>query len=232
MNKQQPYYSQEDKLYVSVDCIILGFKSNEIHVLTINRKFEPLKGERSLMGGFVKENENINDTVSRVVQEYTGINDVYLEQVGTYGDVHRDIAERVISIVYYALINMELFDEKLEKKHNAQWINIHDVGELIFDHNLFLKDTLKLLKRRTATRPIGFNLLPEKFTLPQLQSLYEAIYQHPLDKRNFRKRVFEMDILEKLNEKDKSSSKRGAFYYQFNEEKYKKLLEEGFSFSL
>lgn len=226
------FYQYEDKLYVSVDCIILGFKDNNIHVLVINRKFEPLKGERSLMGGFVRESENLNDTVTRVVSEYTGIDNVYMEQVGAYGDVSRDIGERVISIVYYALIDLQLFDERLEKRHNAEWININDVGPLILDHNMFLNDTLDLLRRRTATRPIGFNLLPEKFTLPQLQSLYEAIYQHPLDKRNFRKKVAEMDILEKLDEKDKSSSKRGAFYYRFNKEKYDRLLKDGYYFSL
>jgi hypothetical protein len=225
------FYLQEDKLFVSVDCIILGFKGNAINVLIIKRKFEPLKGERSLMGGFVRENENIDDTVSRVVFEYTGIEDVYMEQVGTYGDVGRDIGERVVSVVYYALIDMELFDEKLEKKHNAELVNINDIGQLILDHNRFIYDTLKLMKRRTATRPVGFNLLPEKFTLPQLQSLYEAIYQRPLDKRNFRKKLFEMDILEKLDEKDKSASKRGAFYYKFDKDKYDRRLEDGFYFS-
>ncbi|MDR0349249.1 MAG: NUDIX domain-containing protein [Tannerella sp.] len=226
------FYRQEDKHLVSVDCIILGFRDKDIHVLIINRKFEPLKGERSLMGGFVRENENLNDTVARVVGEYTGIDHVYMEQVGAYGDVKRDIGERVISIVYYALINLQLFDERLKKRHHAEWININDVGKLILDHNLFLKDTLSLLRRRTATRPVGFNLLPEKFTLPQLQSLYEAIHQRPLDKRNFRKKVTEMDILEKLDEKDKSSSKRGAYYYKFNKEKYDRLLEDGCYFSL
>jgi hypothetical protein len=226
------FYQQEDKHFVSVDCIILGFKSNAIHVLIIKRKFEPLKGERSLMGGFVRENESLNDTVSRVVFEYTGIEGVYMEQVGVYGDVNRDIGERVISIAYYALINMELFDEKLKKKHNAQWVDINKIDSLILDHNQLLEDTLRLMRRRTATRPVGFNLLPEKFTLPQLQSLYEAICQRPLDKRNFRKKLSEMDILEKLDEKDKSSSRKGAYYYKFNKEKYDRLLEDGYYFSL
>jgi len=226
------FYQQEDKILVSVDCIILGFKDNEINVLIIKRKFDPLKGERSLMGGFVRKDESVSETVSRVVYEYTGINDVYMEQVGAYGDANRDIGERVISIVYYALIDMELFDQRLKKKHNAEWININRIETLIFDHNQFLEDTIQLLKRRTNTRPIGFNLLPEKFTLPQLQALYEAIYQCPLDKRNFRKKVFEMDILEKLEEKDRTTSKRGAYYYKFNKEKYDTLLENGLYFSL
>lgn len=226
------FYQQEHHLLVSVDCIILGFKDEEINVLIIKRKFEPLKGERSLMGGFVRENESLNETVSRVVSEYTGIENVYMEQVGAYGDVGRDTGERVISVVYYALIDMLQFDEKLRKQHNAEWIHIDNVGQLIFDHNQFLNDTIKILRRRTATQPVGFNLLPEKFTLPQLQSLYEAIYQHPLDKRNFRKKFSEMDILERLDEKDKSSSKRGAYYYKFNKEKYDRRLENGFDFSL
>jgi len=225
------FYQNEDKHFVSVDCIILGFKESAIHVLIIKRKFDPLKGERSLMGGFVKQNESVNDTVARVVYEYTGIENVYLEQVGAYGDVGRDIAGRVISIVYYALIDMELFDETLMRKYDAEWVNINQVGALILDHNRFLNDTLRLMRRRTATRPVGFNLLPEKFTLPQLQSLYEAIYQTSLDKRNFRKKIFEMDILEKLDEKDKNASKRGAYYYRFNKEKYDRRLEDGAVFS-
>jgi hypothetical protein len=184
------------------------------------------------MGGFVHENENLNETVSRVVAEYTGIENVYMEQVGAYGDVDRDTGERVVSVVYYALIDMQQFDENLKKQHNAEWVNINNVGRLIFDHNQFLDDTIKILRRHTVTQPIGFNLLPEKFTLPQLQFLYEAIYQHPLDKRNFRKKVFEMDILERLNEKDKSSSKRGAYYYRFNKEKYDNRINDGFYFSL
>jgi hypothetical protein len=225
------YYGNEDKIHVSVDCIILGFKDKEINVLIIKRKFEPLKGERSLMGGFVRRNESLDETVMRVVADYTGVENVYMEQVGAYGAVDRDPAGRVISVVYYALIDMQQFDEKLKKQHNAEWVNINSVGTLILDHNRFLNDTIRLLKRRTANRPVGFNLLPEKFTLPQLQSLYEAIYQKNLDKRNFRKKIFEMDILEKLDEKDKITSKRGAYYYKFDKEKYDRLLEDGFSFS-
>jgi len=183
------------------------------------------------MGGFVKPDESIDETANRVLLEYTGITSVFMEQVGTYGNVERDSGERVISIVYYALINMKSYDERLEKQHNAEWIDINEVGKLVFDHNQMLTDTINTLRRRAATRPIGFNLLPGKFTLPQLQSLYEAIYQTSLDKRNFRKKIFEMDILEKLDEKDKNTSKRGAYYYRFNKEKYDKRLEDGVAFS-
>lgn len=184
------------------------------------------------MGGFLRAEESLSDTVSRVVYEYTGIQDVYMEQVGVYGEVNRDEGERVVSIAYYALIDMELFDEELCKTHNARWEEVTEVGQLIFDHNQMLNDTIDILRKKAAVQPIGFNLLPEKFTLPQLQSLYEAIYQTTLDKRNFRKKILEMDILEKLKEKDKSSSKRGAYYYTFNKTQYDLRLKKGFYFSL
>ncbi|NDW10741.1 NUDIX domain-containing protein [Dysgonomonas sp. 520] len=226
------FYREQEQFYVSVDCIILGFKAGKLYLLISKRKFDPLMGYDTLMGGFLRHDESLSETVSRVVWEYTGIEDVYMEQVGTYGDISRDAGERVVSIAYYALIDMELFDETLCKKHNARWHELEQVGELIFDHNLILNDTLSILRRKAANLPIGFNLLPEKFTIPQLQALYEAIYQTPIDKRNFRKKINEMDILEKQEDKDKSSSKRGAFYYKFNKEKYDQLLQKGYYFSL
>lgn len=226
------FYLDQSKILVSVDCIILGFNEDKLNVLLFKRKFDPLQGQKSLMGGFVRPNESIDETAARVLHEYTGLNDMFMEQVGAYGEVDRDAGERVISIAYYALINMEFYDKKLEEKHNATWEDINEVADLVFDHSKMLSDTIKIIRRKAATRPIGFNLLPEKFTLPQLQILYETIYQTTLDKRNFRKKVFEMDILEKTDEKDKSSSKRGAFYYKFNKEKYDTLLEKGYFFSL
>lgn len=226
------FYKHEVQFYVAVDCIILGFNKNELNVLLYKRNFEPLKGQWSLMGGFVKSGESINKAASRVLTECTGIDNLFMEQVGAYGDVTRDLGERVISVAYYSLVNMDVSSDEVLKEHNAEWIKISDLPDLIFDHTQMIKDTLSILKRKAATRPLGFNLLPEKFTLPQLQSLYEAIYQTSLDKRNFRKKLNSMDILEKLEEKDKKSSKRGAFFYTFNKEKYDKLLEDGFYFSL
>lgn len=226
------FYQHEVQFYVAVDCIILGFNKSELNVLLYKRNFEPLKGQWSLMGGFVKSGESIDEAASRVLTECTGIDDLFMEQVGAYGDVTRDLGERVISVAYYSLINMDDFSNEVLKEYNATWTKIGDLPDLIFDHARMIKDTLSILKRKAATRPVGFNLLPEKFTLPQLQSLYEAIYQVSLDKRNFRKKLNSMDILEKLEEKDKKSSKRGAFFYTFNKEKYDKLLEDGFYFSL
>jgi ADP-ribose pyrophosphatase YjhB (NUDIX family) len=226
-----PLYSREDRLLVSVDCIILGFQDKEINVLIVKRKFNPLKGGRSLMGGFVRKNESLNETVARVVAEYTGVENVYMEQVGAYGEVNRDPGGRVVSVVYYALIDMHQFDEQLKDRHSTEWVNTKNVGLLILDHRQFLDDSLRHLRLQSTTHPVGFNLLPEQFTLPQLQSLYEAIYAHGLDKRNFRKKVLEMGVLERLDKKDKSSSKRGAFYYRFNKEKYDYLVENGLDVS-
>jgi len=226
------FYQNEVKFFVAVDCIILGFNNKELNVLIYKRKFEPLQEEWSLMGGFVRSGESIDEAASRVLTDCTGIGNLFMEQVKAFGDVTRDLGERVVSVAYYALVNMNDFHTDLLKQNNAKWTKLSDLPELIFDHKQMIDDTLARLKRQAATRPVGFNLLPEKFTLPQLQTLYEAIYQTPLDKRNFRKKLHAMDILEKLDEKDKKSSKRGAFYYMFNKEKYDKLLDDGFYFSL
>lgn len=227
-----PFYKEHHKHYVSVDCLILGFKNNKLYLLIAKRRFEPYKGANSLMAGFIRPDENMTDTVSRVVQEYTGIEDMYMEQVGAYGDLDRDSADRVISIAYYALIDIQSFDEDLCKVHDTEWVEVSQVKGLVFDHNEMLADTLVKLRKKASTEPIGFSLLPEKFTLPQLQSLYEAIYQTELDKRNFRKKIQSMDLLEKQKDKDMENSRRGAFYYKFKKEKYDELLKEGFYFSL
>lgn len=225
------YYKNKDKFYVAVDCIIMGFRDNELNILIAKRPFEPMKGGWSLMGGFVNEFESINDAAKRVVNEFTGIEDIYMEQVGAFGDINRDLV-RVISIAYYALVDIEKFDTSLAEKYDARWVKITLLPELIFDHSLMVKNTLNLLQRRAAVKPIGFNLLQEQFTLPTLQSLYESIYQEDIDKRNFRKKILAMDILEKLDEKDKISSRKGAFYYRFIKEKYDQLIQQGLHFSI
>ena len=226
------FYQNKDTFLVAVDCIIMGFRDNELQILIARRPFEPLRGGWSLMGGFVNAPETITEAAERVVGEFTGIDDIFMEQVGAYGELNRDLAARVISIAYYALVDMDLFDPTLTEIHDARWVRMSQMPELIFDHNKMVKDTISILQRKAAVKPIGFNLLGEQFTLPTLQSLYESIYQETIDKRNFRKKLLTMDILVKMEEKDKSSSKRGAFYYQFNKEKYDQLIEQGMHFSL
>ena len=225
------YYNQYDQFYVAVDCIIFGFHENELKLLLIKRKFEPCRGEWSLMGGFLNQGESIDQAVGRVLFDLTGLKDVYMEQIGVFGEVNRDPGERVLSTAYYALINIHEYDSRLAEEHNAVWLPLNDLPALIFDHQEMVNSAIRALRRKAGRQPIGFNLLPELFTLSQLQVLYEAIYQTSLDKRNFRKKIFEMDILEKLDKKNKNASKRGAFYYRFNKEKYDHRLENGAVFS-
>lgn len=215
------YYSKNPKFYISVDCIIFGFSGGELSLLLLKRNFEPARGEWSLMGGFVQENESVDDAAKRVLTELTGLDEVYMEQVEAFGNVHRDPGGRVVSIAYYALVNINEYDRELVRQHNAFWININELPPLIFDHSDMVEKARALMQQKASTKPIGFNLLPSLFTLSQLQSLYEAIYGEPLDKRNFRKRVAEMNYIEKTDKIDKTGSKRGAALYQFNENAYK-----------
>ncbi len=224
------YYSNYDRHYVAVDCIIFGFEDGELKLLLLKRKFEPAKGDWSLMGGFLEKTESLDDGARRILHQLTGLHDIYMEQLYTYGEVNRDSGERTISVAYYALIKVVENDRKLAEAHGAQWVSINKVPNLIFDHNAMVKKALTTLKSKIVRKPIGFELLPEKFTLPQLQTLYEAINQEQLDKRNFRKRILEIGLLDKLDEKEKESSKKGAFYYKFNKEKYLLYTEKGLLF--
>ena len=208
------YYSSNPTFYIGIDCIIFGFSEGEISLLLLKRNFEPAMGEWSLMGGFVQKDESVDDAAKRVLAELTGLENVYMEQVGTFGAIDRDPGERVISVAYYALINIDEYDRKLVQKHNAYWVNINELPELIFDHPQMVE--------KAPVEPIGFNLLPKLFTLSQLQSLYEAIYGEAMDKRNFRKRVAEMDYIEKTDKIDKLGSRRGAALYKFNSRAYRK----------
>lgn len=219
------YYSSNPKFYLAIDCIIFGFSAGELSLLLLQRNFEPAKGEWSLMGGFVQEGESVDDAAKRVLNELTGLNKVYMEQVGAFGAIDRDPGERVISIAYYALVNINEYDHQLVEAHNAHWVRINELPELIFDHQQMVARARQLMQQKASNQPIGFNLLPRLFTLSQLQSLYEAIYGEPIDKRNFRKRIAEMDFIEKTDKIDKTSSKRGAALYQFNEKVYRRSLK-------
>lgn len=219
MTKNTAFYSSQDTFLVAVDCIIFGFKDNDMLLLCHKRTMEPAQGGLSLMGGFVKQNQSVNDAAISVLSNLTGLENIFMEQVGVYGEIERDPGERVISCAFYALIDISDNDKSLLEEHNAFWVNINQASELIFDHYEMVQDTISILRRKAAIQPIGFNLLPEKFTLTQLQSLYEAIYGHPLDKRNFRKRMANMNFLEKTAEIDKSNSKKGAYYYKFKDDR-------------
>lgn len=221
----QQYYSQHPRFYHAVDCIIFGFSGGDLNLLLLKRKFDPGKGEWSLMGGFVQEGEHMDDAAKRVLAELTGLTNVFMEQVGSFGQVGRDPGERVISTAYYALININEYDRNLVEAHNAYWVKINELPTLLFDHKQMVDRARLVMKVQAAMQPISFNLLPEHFTLTQLQTLYEAINGGPIDKRNFRKRVAEMGYIEKTGLIDKITSRRGAALYKFNIAKYQDSLK-------
>jgi len=229
---KKKYYTEHAKIYVAVDCIIFGFLENQLKILLLSRDFEPGKGKSSLIGGFVREDESLDEAAARILYDLTGLEDVFLEQLYCHGQVHRDPGERVISVSYYALLKVQDLDHDHVEKPGARWCNIGECKDLIFDHNDMVEGALSRLRGRAKNQPIGFELLPRKFTIPQLQMLYEAIYQKTLDNRNFRKKLLAMDILEKLETKDKSTSKKGAFLYRFDKRRYNKLHQDGFLFDL
>lgn len=216
------FYSDKDRFLVSVDCVIFGLHEGELSLLLLKRNFEPAKGMWSLMGGFLKAGESIDEAAKRILNELTGLTDVYMEQVAIFGDVYRDPGERVLSQVYYALINIDAYDHKLVADHNAHWVKVNELPPLIFDHKEMVTKARRKMMTKATMEPIGVNLLPEMFTLTQMQHLYEAIYGEPMDKRNFRKRISTMDYIEKTDKIDKTGSKRGAFLYKFNEKIYNK----------
>ncbi len=225
-------YKKEDKVLLAVDCIIFGFDEEELKILLIKRDFHPEKGKWSLMGGFLKNEETLDEAGSRILRTLTGLNDVYMEQLHTFSKVDRDPAERTISVAYYALINIREHSKDLIEQYSAQWFSLKDAPRLIFDHNDMVDHAIRRLQYRASTKPIGFELLPEKFTMRQLQKLYETIWNIELDKRNFVNKVNSLDILLKLDEKDMNSSRKGSYLYMFDKEKYDKKVAEGFMFKI
>ena len=214
------YYSDHQKLYVSVDVIVFGFEENRLKVLIGRRQMEPGRGEWSLYGGFVAADEGIDECAERTLLELTGLKKLFIRQVGAFGAIDRDPGERVVSIAYYALINVKDYDERLRVKHNVEWVDVAQLPTLYSDHNEMVRQALRRMQLKMRTEPIGFRLLPQLFTLTQLQRLYEAVSGQEIDKRNFRKRIKDMDFIEKTELIDKLSSKRGAALYRFNKNVY------------
>lgn len=221
------YYENHDRILVALDCIIFGFDRNGLKLLLIKRDFEPEKGKWSLMGGFLKKEESLDEAADRILHKLTGLENVYLEQLYGFGEVDRDPVERTISIAYYALINIREHDKELVEQYSARWFPVNELPDLIFDHEEMVEAAKRRLKYRASHEPVGFELLPEKFTMPELQILYEGIYETKLDKRNFRRRILSMDILTKTDEKQKKYSKKGAYLYKFNEHKYEEKVDKG-----
>ena len=222
------YYKEFQKVFLSVDCIIFGFDNNKLKILVGRRQLDPGRGEWSLYGGFVRNDESLDDAANRTLFELTGLRKVYMRQVGAFGSVDRDPGERVVSVAYYALINVDDYHDKLRMQHGVEWIEVDKMPAMYSDHNEMVNRALKLMREKIKTRPISFQLLPPLFTLTQLQRLYEAVIGEDVDKRNFRKRIKEMDYIEKTELIDKTHSKRGAALYRFN----KKIFDEDPNFKL
>lgn len=225
-------YTSADKVLLAVDCIIFGFDNEDLKILLVKRDFEPEKGKWSLMGGFLKKDEILNDAATRVLNRYTGLHDIYMEQLYTFSEIDRDPVERTISVAYYALINIENHNEELIENYNAEWFSVSKTPKLIFDHDKMIAHAIRRLRYRTSIKPIGFELLPEKFTMRQLQKLYEAILSKELDKRNFISKIYSLDILIKLEEKDMQSSRKGSYLYTFDKDKYEENLLNNFILNL
>lgn len=223
----QQKYRDQDHLLVALDCIIFGFDRSGLKLLLIKRDFEPEKGNWSLMGGFLTKDESLDEAAGRILHNLTGLKNIYLEQLQAFGEVDRDPVERTISVAYYALIDIHKHDKELVEQHSASWYSLDEIPDLIFDHQKMVDGALKRLRYKASHQPVGFELLPEKFTLPELQILYESIYDTKLDKRNFRRRMLSMDVLVKTNEKQKKYSKKGAFLYKFDEKKYAEKVDKG-----
>ncbi|MDE6787120.1 MAG: NUDIX hydrolase [Muribaculaceae bacterium] len=208
------YYKEHAKHYVGVDCVIFGLHDGKLNILLIKRRMMPGKGQWSLMGGFVEEDESLDDAAKRVLFQLTGLENVYMEQVGSFGTIDRDPGARVISVAYCALLNFDEQDHQRVNDNDAHWIPLDEMPELFFDHPLIVEKALEYLRLQVDRKPLVFQFLPELFTLSQLQSVYEAIHGEKLDKRNFRKRILEEGVLEKTDLIDKSGSKRGATLYR------------------
>lgn len=217
----------------TVDNVIFGFDEGDLKVLLIKRGEEPYMGDWALPGYFVYPDEDLDGAANRVLKELTGLTNVYLEQVKTFGAVNRHTFGRVITIAYFSLIKISNYIiQPASIALQAQWHSVADARNLAFDHDEILKACFDRLKWLVRSRPVGFELLPPKFTLIELQHLYEAILETELDKRNFRKKILSMDLLIDLGEIQEGVAHRPARLYQFDLRRYQELLEEGFSFEL
>ena len=208
-------YYLHPKHFVAVDCSIFGYEDGELKLLLYPRGFEPARGKWSLMGGFVGEKESLEDAARRVMLQTTGLSNLFLEQASVFSLPGRDPGARVISVNFVSLIRIDLHDKDLLVETGAKWWPVTRLPEMIFDHDEMVKNALLQLQQKAMIKSLGKELLPEKFTLTQLRSLYNAIFQKILDPGNFRKKILSMETIERLDIKNTTTSKKGAFYYRF-----------------
>lgn len=220
----------ESGIHLAIDCIIFGFDGKDIKLLLVKRNFEPEKGKWSLMGGFLEKEESLEDGANRILFNLTGLHNIYVEQLAVYGDIHRDPMARTVSVVFFALINIDDHDEEAVRSHNASWISLDRRPFLIFDHNEMVIKAIEHLRYKAALHPIGFELLPELFTIPQLQKLYEAIYNTPIDRRNFSRKLLSTGLLIDTGSKNSQSATKKATMYKLDTIRYKEKFNAFWNF--
>jgi 8-oxo-dGTP diphosphatase len=219
--------------HLTVDCVVFGLDEQDLKILLIQRGNEPFRGSWAIPGGFVNVDESLEEAALRELREETGVHDVFLEQLYTFGDVHRDPRRRIVTVAYFALVNLQDHTIKAATDaSNAAWFSVDDIPKLAFDHGRIAETALRRLRGKVRYEPIGFELLPEKFTLTQLQRMYEKILEQDIDKRNFRKKIQGMDLLRELDEVQVDVAHRAARLYKFDERKYRQLREKGFNFEI
>lgn len=218
---------------LTVDIVVFALDKEDLQVMLIERDLKPFEGQWALPGGFVRIEETLEEAARRELEEETGLKDIYLEQLYTFGEVKRDPRDRVVTVAYYALVNLEGHDVHASTDaRNAAWFPVNDLPELAFDHTEILEMAHERLRGKVQYQPIGFELLPEKFTLRQLQHLYEVVLDRELDKRNFRKKVLAMEIVKETKEIEKDVAHRAAKLYRFDKRKYDRLTKQGFNFEI
>ncbi|WP_301199714.1 NUDIX hydrolase [Plebeiibacterium marinum] len=210
-------YNKFSKYFVAVDCVIFGYEDGDLKLLLYHRGFEPAKGMWSLMGGFVGEKESSDTAARRILKNITGLEDIFLEQVEVFTEPERDTEDRVVSIIYYALIRIDKHNSDKVRENGAHWWSMKSLPDFIFDHKEMVNKALEKLQLKAGMELVGSELLPDKFTLLQLRRLYEAIFQKELDTGNFRKKVLSLKVLQRLDEKNTTESRRGAYYFKFIE---------------
>jgi 8-oxo-dGTP diphosphatase len=211
------FYKDHSRYLLAVDCVIFGYENDELKLLLYPRGFEPVQGKWSLMGGFVRPDESCEMAACRVLQMTTGLQNIFLEQVGAFSDPARETYTRVISIVFFSLIDIRQHNNELSREQGAQWWSIKQLPELLFDHHAMIRCALAKLQQKAGYSLAGIELLPARFTLLQLRRLYEAIYQRSFDAGNFRKKILSLDLLERMDEKNLTESRKGAYYYMLKE---------------
>jgi 8-oxo-dGTP diphosphatase len=209
-------YKKQTQCLVAVDSIIFGFDGETLKILLVKRGLEEDAKTWSLMGGWLQPNEGLNEAANRILFEHTGLKDVYLEQLLTFGNPLRDPIQRTVSVTYKALVNIAEYDNKISSTLTTSWFDLNNLPKLLFDHQEMVDFAIERLRTNATLHPIGFELLPEKFTIPQLQKLYEAIFDTKFDKRNFSRRILKMGFIAKTQEKQLGFSKKGAFLYTLN----------------